>query len=111
MNTRLPLPSALAALLLALGPTLAGCPFLTTDDDDAAAPRETVESVCEAVLDCGGWGWIDVEECVEGFLDNPEFNTECEEPDDYLACMPDCMELDCEGFSTCEGDCWAGACE
>ncbi|MDP7114625.1 MAG: hypothetical protein QGH45_21810 [Myxococcota bacterium] len=105
------LPTLLILALLPLLAALSACPITGGgDDDDDDTASETIETVCGKVLECGGWGWLDEAECVEGFLDNPEFATDCVNPDLYLACMPDCMDLDCETFSTCEGDCWAGHC-
>ncbi len=104
------LPTLLILLSLPLLAALSACPIVGGDDDDATS-SETVETVCAKVLECGGWGWLDEAECVEGFLDNPEYATDCVDPAGYLACMPDCMELDCDPFATCEGDCWAAGCE
>ena len=104
------LSTALVLATLPLLAALSACPIPGGGDDDDAAPRETEATVCAKVFECGGWGWLDEDECVEGFLDNADYSTDCDDPDGYLTCMPDCMDLDCEPFATCEGDCWAGAC-
>lgn len=104
-------PSILCLAMLLPLAALTACPIPGgDDDDDGTGATETVETVCAKVFECGGWGWLDEDECVEGFLDNPDYSTDCADPAGYLACMPDCMDLDCESFGTCEGDCWAGGC-
>jgi len=69
-----------------------------------------VVTVCTKVMSCGGWGWEDQATCETGFIDNPEYQTECADSEAYFLCMPTCMAEECTEFATCEGDCWTAAC-
>ena len=98
----------LITLIAGLG-LIAGCPE-TGDDDDDTADCKTVTDVCTKVFECGGWGWADMAECEDGFIDNAAYSTECTDTDGYLCCVADCMDLECDPFGTCEGGCWTDNC-
>lgn len=91
--------------------------------------------ICDKVMDCGGWGYVDAEECQDGLVGNPSLGTACEHDARYLDCVhdccwagcrqvqsrrdcqacqpPDCNQCDalsCDAFTACETGCFALHC-
>jgi len=88
----------------------AGCNDTKGDDTaGSSAGKATVQQVCQRAMDCD-FGWADQATCEEGWIDNPDYQTECVSAHDYFACMPACLDLDCAAFTACEAECWDSAC-
>ena len=69
---------------------LVGCEEPPPWQTDAA-----LEPLCERVLQCGGWGYVDPGECEDALVGNPALGTACDDEDAYLSCMHDCCWQAC----------------
>jgi len=69
-----------------------------------------LSSLCATVVDCETHGYDSQAQCEEGWLDNPEFGTQCAYDDDYLTCAHNCVKLNCSDFEACENECWGNHC-
>jgi hypothetical protein len=92
-----------ALLCLLVGLALGAC-----DDDDDDDCTTDVEEVCDYIFaNCDDhWGWPSIDLCYSDFM------TDCADEAAYFACACQCYDFgDCENFTGCEADCWAGNCE
>lgn len=96
---------------------------------------KAIVPICERVLACGGWGYVDSGECQDGLVGNPALGTPCKDRTAYFECVHDCCwdgcraslsrddcdacqppdcnlcdHLSCETFASCEDQCREGKC-
>jgi len=71
---------------------------------------DSVEQICNQVVECNTYGWSDQSECENGWIDNPDFGTECAYESQYLSCAEECVVYDCDDFEDCESFCWVSYC-
>ena len=78
--------------------------------DSKAEKSAPIEQICTQVVECGTYGWTSQSECESGWIDNPDYGTECAYDSQYLDCAMDCLEYGCDEFEDCESYCWVGYC-
>ena len=97
-------PLSVGKLLTLLSLVLLSCGVEQTNRN------KDLSELCSTVVECGTNGYQSQSECEEGWLDNPEFGTQCAYDNQYLACADVCLDLKCPAFESCENECWGNHC-
>jgi hypothetical protein len=77
---------------------------------EAGRPPPPPARICARMVECGGWGWRDQNECEQGVFEDGDYDDGCVAEKSYRQCMDRCVDQACPQFTDCEADCWERSC-